>query len=334
MKFKPQEVANMLEPFYTFIARDKCKSWFAYEREPTRGSDEWVGGGECSRFPIEIDYNGDWRDSLFKKQSFSYDTTEKMTRSDINKCLDNIFSQITDSQRLKGLNDAVASQANLINELMSQVNNINKLLGSNKLKEKKPNNLVNYTIRRDKMLHSHEREIYQVIKRLENIEKIKLKERVEELEKLVGSNELIEFKDQVTIRNNATDARMNIMYTRLADLQERVDGLDHDKSSEIKNLENKIERLREDYDTIFAEVKIKHRVIDERLIAVVFSLDRLERDIDLHTCEKETNKDFDRSLYTAEVRTLKEDIKNIKEEIINNYSVLDGRINAITSIMD
>jgi pyridoxal/pyridoxine/pyridoxamine kinase len=61
---KPKEVANVLG---LIVAQDQDKLWWVYVKEPVLAEEAgyWMSTeGRFSFLPIELDYSGDWKDSL------------------------------------------------------------------------------------------------------------------------------------------------------------------------------------------------------------------------------------------------------------------------------
>lgn len=61
---KPQEVFEYLINDYVYIAMDKNKEWAAFKETPLLLGELWVNWS-ASFIPLNIDYQGDWKDSLF-----------------------------------------------------------------------------------------------------------------------------------------------------------------------------------------------------------------------------------------------------------------------------
>lgn len=76
MKLNPQDVANLLNYDFNYLSMDKDLAWYAYHEIPIvskdlplwQGTEETSGDFVVSGKILSIDFNGDWKDSLFQKQ--------------------------------------------------------------------------------------------------------------------------------------------------------------------------------------------------------------------------------------------------------------------------
>ena len=66
-KIKPEELVKLtIDPY---IAMDNNGKWYTYSRKPTinKTNNGWSSCGEFGGIYLNIDYDGDWKDSLFTR---------------------------------------------------------------------------------------------------------------------------------------------------------------------------------------------------------------------------------------------------------------------------
>lgn len=218
MKLKPQDAANIIIDPYQYLARDEDNQWYAYIEEPKPGDDQWINGAECEPINIKIDYDGDWKDSLFVKH------------------------------QVKDIKD-MWKDSLFVKQDSTDVRNMK----------------CNYTMKEDIMLNACHIEIPRILERLQKLEEVQ---------------ELTKFEIDIKNRVEKLEKQNNLLVNYLHEI-------------DFPNPDDIFERIN-----------------------------KLEEIIDLLSCEKETNEEFDRSLYTAEVRSLKEKIEELEKQLQEMQSKL------------
>ena len=73
---KPQEAFDYIDDMYKFIAMSFYRDWCPYEEKPMMFFGRFweiecpqYGDEETERFIINIDYDGEWEDSLFVRKN-------------------------------------------------------------------------------------------------------------------------------------------------------------------------------------------------------------------------------------------------------------------------